>query len=223
MKILLVEDNRTLADGLKKQLGRSFIIDAVRTGGEGLQRALSGGQDIIILDLTLPDMNGYDICRKVRAAHITTPIIILTGVADISSRVTLLNAGADDYLTKPFSVAELRARLGALLRRPNATITPSVITVQDLKVDLYRRYVERDGKQIRLRRKEFDILEYLVRNRGRPVTRSMILDHAWDGTKDSWNNTVDVHIKHLRDKVDRPYKTPIIKTAYGIGYMIDDM
>jgi len=223
MKILLVEDNRTLADGLKKQLGRSFIIDAVRTGGEGLQRALSGGQDIIILDLTLPDMNGYDICRKVRAAHITTPIIILTGVADISSRVTLLNAGADDYLTKPFSVAELRARLGALLRRPNATITPSVITVQDLKVDLHRRYVERDGKQIRLRRKEFDILEYLVRNRGRPVTRSMILDHAWDGTKDSWNNTVDVHIKHLRDKVDRPYKTPIIKTAYGIGYMIDDM
>jgi DNA-binding response OmpR family regulator len=223
MKILLVEDNRTLADGLKKQLGRTFIIDAVRTGAEGLQRALSGGQDIIVLDLTLPDMNGYDICRKVRAAHITTPIIILTGVADITSRVTLLNAGADDYVTKPFSVAELRARLAALLRRPNATISPKVFSVRGLKLDPYRRYVERDGKQIRLRRKEFDILEYLVRNCGRPVTRSMILDHAWDGTKDSWNNTVDVHIKHLRDKVDKPFKTPLIRTAYGIGYMIDDM
>lgn len=223
MKLLLIEDNRTLADGLKKQLGKSYVVDAVRTGEEGLQRATAGGQDIIILDLSLPDKNGYDVCRTIRLANINTPIIILTGASDITSRVTLLNAGADDYLTKPFSVAELRARLSALLRRPHLTQSTEIFKVQDLVIDSHRRRVERAGTPISLRRKEFDILEYLVRNRGRPVTRAMILDHAWDGTKDTWNNTVDVHIKHLRDKVDRPFETPLIKTAYGIGYMIDDM
>src|SRR6476661_3542865 len=223
MKILLVEDNRTLAEGLKKQLGKNFVVDSVRTGEEGLQRALAGCQDIMILDLSLPDKSGYDICRAIRLAQVGTPILILTGASDVTSRVTLLNAGADDYLTKPFSVAELRARLGALLRRPPAAFSTEVFRVHDLTVDPYRRRVERAGTPIALRRKEFDILEYLVRNRGRPVTRSMILDHAWDGTKDAWNNTVDVHIKHLRDKIDRPFETPLIKTAYGIGYMIDDM
>lgn len=223
MKLLLIEDNRTLADGLKKQLGKSFIVDAVRTGEEGLQRAMNGGQDIIILDLSLPDKNGYDVCRAIRLANIPTPIIILTGASDVTSKVTLLNAGADDFLTKPFSVAELRARLGALLRRPATAVSTEIFTVQDLVVDPHRRRVERAGTPIQLRRKEFDILEYLIRNRGRPVTRSMILDHAWDGTKDTWNNTVDVHIKHLRDKIDRPFDKPLIKTAYGIGYMIDDV
>lgn len=223
MKLLLIEDNRTLADGLKKQLGKSFIVDAVRTGEEGLQRALSGGQDIIILDLSLPDKNGYDVCRAIRLASISIPIIILTGASDVTSKVTLLNAGADDFLTKPFSVAELRARLGALLRRPPAANPTEIFNVHDLVVDPSRRRAKRAGTPIHLRRKEFDILEYLVRNRGRPVTRSMILDHAWDGTKDTWNNTVDVHIKHLRDKIDRPFDKPLIKTAYGIGYMIDDV
>lgn len=223
MKILLIEDNRSLADGLKKQLGKNFVVDSVRTGEEGLERALTGGQDAIILDLSLPDKNGYDICRAIRLAQVSTPVLILTGASDVTSKVTLLNAGADDYLTKPFSVAELRARLAALLRRPRTTTQHKVFKVRDLTVDPYRRRVERAGTHIPLRRKEFDILEYLVRNRGRPVTRSMILDHAWDGTKDAWNNTVDVHIKHLRDKIDRPFETPLIKTAYGIGYMIDDM
>ena len=223
MKLLLIEDNRTLADSLKKQLGKNFVVDAARTGEEGLQRALAGGHDVVILDLSLPDKSGYDVCRSIRLAQVSTPIIILTGAADVTSRVTLLNAGADDYLTKPFSVAELRARLGALLRRSPTTISSEVFRVRDLTLDPYRRRVERDGMVITLRRKEFDILEYLVRNRGRPVTRSMILDHAWDGTKDTWNNTVDVHIKHLRDKIDRPFGSPLIKTAYGIGYMIDDM
>jgi DNA-binding response OmpR family regulator len=223
MKVLLIEDNRSLADGLKKQLGKTFIVDAVRTGEEGLQRALVGGQDIIILDLALPDKNGYDVCRSIRLAQVDTPILILTGAADITSRVNLLNGGADDYVNKPFSVSELKARLGALLRRPPSAVDSDTLSVQDLTIDPHRRRVERAGKPIILRRKEFDILEYLMRNRGRPVTRSMILDHAWDGSKDTWNNTVDVHIKHLRDKIDRPFGTPLIKTAYGIGYMIDDV
>lgn len=223
MKILLIEDNKSLADSLKKHLGKSFVIDAVSTGEEGLQQALIGGQDVIILDLSLPDKNGYDVCKALRAAHINTPVLILTGATDLATRVTLLNAGADDFVTKPFSVAELKARLGALLRRPPSIFNSDVISVQDLTIDSSRRRVERAGTPIPLRRKEFDILEYLVRNRGRPVTRAMILDHAWDGSKDTWNNTVDVHIKHLRDKIDRPFKSPLIKTAYGIGYLIEDM
>ena len=221
MKLLLIEDNKPLADSLKKQLGKTYIIDACHTGEEGLQQALSGSYDIVVLDLGLPDKNGHDVCRAIRANSISVPILILTGVDDIDSRVALLDDGADDYLTKPFNVAELRARLGALLRRPVNSYTPNVLTVQDLVVDPTRRFVERAGVAISLRRKEFDILEYLVRNQGRPVTRAMILDHAWDGSKDAWNNTVDVHIKHLRDKIDRPFSTPLIHTAYGIGYMVE--
>lgn len=223
MKLLLIEDNRALADGLKKQLEKSFVVDTASTGEEGLARALTGSQDIIILDLSLPDKSGLEVCQAIRSAGIGTPIIILTGVGDVTSKVALLGAGADDYLTKPFNVAELKARLGALLRRPPTMPQPKIFKIHNLTVDPYRRRVERDGTYIPLRRKEFDILEYLVRNSGRPVTRSMILDHAWDGSKDAWNNTVDVHIKHLRDKIDRPFDTPLIKTAYGIGYMIDDM
>lgn len=221
MKLLLIEDNRPLADSLKKQLGKTFIIDVYRSGEDGLQQALNGSYDAIVLDLGLPDKNGHEVCRGIRAGGITTPILILTGTDSVASRVALLDDGADDYLTKPFNVAELRARLGALLRRPSDTYTANVLTVRDLIVDPNRRSVERAGKPIRLRRKEFDILEYLVRNQGRPVTRAMILDHAWDGSKDAWNNTVDVHIKHLRDKVDRPFDTTLIQTAYGIGYMVD--
>jgi len=223
MKLLVIEDNKALADNLKKQLGRSFVVDIARTGEEGLQRALGSGQDVIVLDLSLPDKSGYEICKAIRLGNVNTPILILTGISDVTSRVNLLNAGADDYLIKPFSVAELRARLTALTRRVPTTSPTQVFNIRDLTFDPYRRRVTRAGVSIELRRKEFDILEYLIRNRGRPVTRSMILDHAWDGTKEAWNNTVDVHIKHLRDKIDRPFETPLIKTAYGIGYMIDDM
>lgn len=222
MKLLLIEDNRSLADSLKKHLGRSFIVDVARTGEEGLRQALTGSHDVMVLDLNLPDMNGAEVCKSIRAGHINSPILILTAVADVPSRVMLLNAGADDYLTKPFSIAELRARLGALLRRVPATYSTGTLTVCDLTIDPNRRRVERGGIPITLRRKEFDILEYLIRNRGRAVTRAMILDHAWDANKETWHNTVDVHIKHLRDKVDRPFGAPLIKTAYGIGYMIDD-
>jgi len=221
MKLLLIEDNKPLAESLKKQLGKTFVIDSFRSGEDGLQQALNGSYDIIVLDLGLPDKSGHDVCKAIRVNGINTPVLILTGVDDINSRVALLDDGADDYLTKPFNVAELRARLHALLRRPSATYTSSLLTVHDLTLDPNRRSVERKGIPIRLRRKEFDILEYLVRNQGRPVTRAMILDHAWDGSKDAWNNTVDVHIKHLRDKVDRPFESSLIQTAYGIGYMVD--
>lgn len=222
MKLLIIEDNRSLAESLKDHLRSMFTVEVAHTGEEGLRKAYGGGFDVIILDLHLPDKNGYEICKALRTNRIGIPIIILTAEADVSSKVTLLNGGADDYVIKPFSIAELRARLSALLRRVPSNYNNSVIIVNDLVVDPARRRVERGGVSIPLRRKEFDILEYLARNRGRAVTRAMILDHAWDANKDTWHNTVDVHIKHLRDKIDRPFGGKLIKTAYGIGYMLDD-
>lgn len=223
MKILLIEDNRSLADSLKRHLGKTFVVDVCRTGEDGLKQAFSGNHDLIILDLHLPDGNGFDICQTLRSSQIGTPILILTAASDIPSRVALLNAGADDYVTKPFSMAELRARLNAILRRAPNMAGTGLLKVHDLIVDPGRRQVTRGGKHIELRRKEFDILEYLVRHRGKAVSRSNIVDHAWDTGKETWHNTVDVHIKHIRDKVDRPFDKQLIKTAYGIGYMIDDV
>lgn len=223
MKLLIIEDSRTLVESLKKVLGRTFVIDVARSGQDGLRMGIDNPYDVILLDLGLPDKNGAEVCRGLRAAQITTPILVLTATDDVATRVALLNTGADDFVAKPFHVAELRARLGALVRRSPDHFSPNTFTVHDMTIDTHRRRVERAGKRIDLRRKEFDILECLARNYGRPVTRPMLLDYAWEGASQSWNNTVDVHIKHLRDKIDRPFKKPLIKTAYGIGYMLDDM
>jgi DNA-binding response OmpR family regulator len=223
MKLLLIEDNRSLADSLKRHLSKVFVVDVCRTAEEGLRQGTQGGHDIVILDLHLPDGSGFDICQSLRAAGLAIPILILTAATDIPSRVALLNAGADDYVTKPFSIAELRARLNALLRRAPSMTSSSLLQIDDLIVDPARRQVKRGGRAIELRRKEFDILEFLLRHRGEAVSRSHIVDHAWDTGKETWHNTVDVHIKHLRDKVDKPFKKQLIKTAYGIGYMIDDV
>jgi DNA-binding response OmpR family regulator len=223
MKLLIVEDNRSLADSLKRHLGKTFVVDVCRGAEDGLKQAFSGSHDLIILDLHLPDGSGLDICQQLRGANVSTPILILTAAGDIPSRVTLLNAGADDYVTKPFSIAELRARLQALLRRAPSTSSDGVIKIQDLIIDPGRRSVTRGDVPIELRRKEFDILEYLARHRGKAVSRASIVDHAWHTGKETWHNTVDVHIKHIRDKVDRPFPKHLIKTAYGIGYMIDDV
>jgi DNA-binding response OmpR family regulator len=222
MKLLVIEDNRSLIESLRKHLGKSFSVDTAGTGKDGTRRALTGGYDVVLLDLHLPDQNGYEICKAIRAAEVNTPVLILTAVTDVPSKVTLLNAGADDYVTKPFSMAELKARLNALTRRAITISTSTTLSVDDLVIDPARRRVERSGINIPLRRKEFDILEYLVRNRGKAVSRAMIVDHVWNIDRETWHNTVDVHIKHLRDKIDRPFKNQLIKTAYGIGYMIAD-
>ncbi|MEO8785045.1 MAG: response regulator transcription factor, partial [Candidatus Saccharimonadales bacterium] len=161
---------------------------------------------------------------QIRSNGIKTPILVLTGSDDVNTKVAMLDIGADDYLLKPFYIGELQARLRALRRRSNVTKTrPSdVLTIGDLRLDSARRLVEREGQQIKLRRKEFDILEYLMINSGTVVTRAMIISTIWDSQVERWNNTVDVHIKYLRDKIDRPFKQKLIKTAYGVGYMIDD-
>lgn len=222
MKILLIEDNRLLVDGVKKLLGSTYIVDFACTGGEGIDCARSIQYCLIILDLGLPDMNGLAVCRELRRANIIVPVLVLSAKKDPETSVALLNAGADDYITKPFNGEALKARVIALLRRSHDLKNETVIDVHDLTMNVTRRQVWRSGVKISLRRKEFDILEYLITNHGRALTRSMILDHVWEAGTEGWNNTVDVHIKHLRDKIDRPFGKSLIKTAYGIGYVLDD-
>lgn len=221
-KVLVVEDNPSLAKSLQDLLTKHYEVLVVTTGRQAITEATHHRYDLIVLDLGLPDMTGQDVCQEVRGKGIKTPILVLTATDQVKSRVNLLDVGADDYLLKPFYVGELQARLRALLRRGHSPTKASVIRVDDLILDSSKRYVERAGQVIELRRKEFDILEYLMQNRGTVVTRTMIINNSWEPGADRWNNTVDVHIKYIRDKVDRPFKHKLIKTAYGVGYMIDD-
>ena len=221
MKILFIDDNKRLADRVKNQLSKLCLIDVAFSGQEGLDKAAASQYSVIVLDLSLPDIPGQVVCERLRASKNHTPILILTGVSNVDMRIELLNSGADDYLTKPFNGGELQARITALSRRTQLNYAPSTLKFHDLVIDTAQRKVYRGGTYIPLRRKEFDILEYLVNNSGRVLTREMILNHAWDSNKNSWNSTVDVHIKHLRDKIDRPFNSSIIKTAYGLGYRVE--
>lgn len=221
MKLLVVEDNERLVERIRRQLGAHYLIDAVSSGVEALEKTSAINYAVILLDLGLPDMNGLDVCKQLRKNNILTPILIVTGTNTVESRVDLLSAGADDYISKPFNADELRARIAALSRRQPITQNTTQIKYLDLVIDSEKRQVYRGGKPIDLRRKEFDILEYLVANKGRVLTREMIINHAWDSSHSSWHSTVDVHIKHLRDKIDKPFKKKLIKTAYGLGYKVD--
>lgn len=225
MKLLYIEDNKALIKSLDQLLGNDAVITTASEGKTGLELAAAHSYDVILLDLGLPDMPGADVCAQLRKADITAPILVLSGLKELNTKISLLEAGADDYMTKPFSVAELRARLFALLRRGIFAADPPhqyVLRVNNLTLDPISRRVERSGKQITLRRKEFDILEYLMRNQGKIMTRSMIMDHVWESNSSSWEGTVNVHIKSLRDKIDRPYRKKLIKTVYGLGYTISD-
>ncbi len=222
MKVLLIEDNLRLSERMKHYLGNSFVVETASTGKAGKAQALADNFAVILLDLNLPDIHGSDVCKELRKAGVETPILVLSGIEDIDSRISLLNYGADDYLVKPFNPRELIAHIHALVRRQSNGYSQHVLTVKDLVIDVNRRYVERAGQPITLRRKEFYILECLVTNKGRAVSREAILNHAWDDDKGGWHNTVDVHIKHLRDKIDAPFDTPLIKTVYGVGYMVDN-
>lgn len=222
MKILYIDDNRLLIDSVKKLLDPTYIVDHTCTGREGIEKAVAINYALILLDLGLPDMTGLEVCQELRRANVSAPMLILTIQKDPATSVRLLDGGADDYMTKPFNGNVLKARIAALLRRGQDVREEKVIGVGDLTVNITRRQVWRSGKIIALRKKEFDILEYMVANQGHALTRSMILDHAWESGSEGWNNTVDVHIKRLRDKVDKPFDRALIKTAYGIGYMVDD-
>lgn len=220
MKVLIVEDNPRLADRIKNLLKKQLVVEVASSGDQAIAISSSQEIDIILLDLGLPDMPGLEVCQKIRELEISTPILVVTGIDEIPSRVALLNSGADDYMAKPFDAHELRARIDALLRR-RARPVQNNIEIGDLIIEPSRRIVTREGKEIKLRRKEFDILEYLALNHNRVLSRQMIINHAWASTSTSWTGSVDVHIKQLRDKIDKPFSTSIIKTTYGVGYSID--
>lgn len=223
MKLLFIDDNTALTRSVTDFLSEAWTVKSADNGLEGIRLAKYGGFDVIVLDLNLPDLSGHEVCRSLRKAGVTAPILVLTGILESNTKVSLFQAGADDYVTKPFDINELRARLTALMRRgPLEKQQTHLLKADSLVLDPLKRRVEREGQKINLRRKEFDILEYLLRNRGRVVTRAMIMDNVWEAGSDPWNNTVDVHIKCLRDKVDRPFKRPLISTAYGVGYTINE-
>lgn len=221
MRLLVIEDNKRVATALREALRGSYVVDVEHSGREALNNLNITHYDVILLDLGLPDMDGEDVCQQLRARNITAPVIVVTGDDTTESKVSILDMGADDYMTKPFSTDELKARIRAVMRRHTHKVLPLTLRVGDLRLDPASRGVLKDGKPLALRRKEFDLLEYMMRNPGRTLTRSMIIDHVWESGEGLWTNAVDVHIKYLRDKIDRPFNTQLIKTIHGVGYKLD--
>lgn len=219
MRLLIVEDELDLAVALAKRLSPYFIVDIAKTIERGLYLCDVCQYDLISLDLYLPDGDGIQFCKDIRTQKISTPILVLTGQPDTADTVAALNAGADDYLTKPFKFDELLARLRALLRR-STNIVSNRIEVADLILDPQERTVTRQDRKIQLRRKEFDVLEYLMRNRGKVLAGQQIIEHIWDDSAMPLANVVDAHIKHIRHQIDQPYESKLIKTIYGVGYTI---
>jgi DNA-binding response OmpR family regulator len=223
MRILLIEDDLSIAQTIRDGIKNQHVVDIAHDGQKGLSQAETNQYDTIILDVTLPDIDGIQICHQLRADHITTPILMLTGKDSIQDKVQALDAGADDYLTKPFHFAELQARLRALHRRPTKTFQKNRVTVGELSIDPVNRLVTHGTSPIELRRKEFLLLEYLMRHANQVVTRNMILEHVWEEDADPSTNTIDVHIKYLRDKIDKPFGTKHLKTVHGLGYKLIDL
>ncbi|MGD9851219.1 MAG: heavy metal response regulator transcription factor [Nitrospirales bacterium] len=220
MRILLVEDDSSVSGFIVKGLREErYAVDLATDGETGLSMAEVSPYDVIILDVMLPKLSGFDICRRLRAQRQTTPILLLTARDAVEDRVTGLDTGADDYLTKPFAFAELLARIRALLRRGSAQPTPH-LKIVDLELDPVSHRVRRGGQDIILTNKEYSLLEYLMRNTGRVLTRTAITEHVWDIHYESVTNIVDVHIKSLRSKMDRDFSPQLIHTVRGVGYVL---
>ena len=220
MRILVVEDEKRIADFLSRGLqGAGYAVDIAPTGGQALDCIHATDYDLVILDLMLPDMDGLQVLQKVRNRQPGPPTLILSARGGLDDRVKGLEQGADDYLVKPFAFVELLARVRALLRRGQPA--PEKLQVSDLTLDCIRRKVARAGETIELAPKEFGILEYMMRNKGRPLSRTMIVEHVWDMDYDGLTNIVDVYIRHLRSKIDDRFPVKLIQTVRGIGYMIE--
>lgn len=222
MRLLLVEDEErfaaVLAEGLKH---KGYAVDTVNDGVKGYTRISLHRQDydLVILDLMLPGMSGLDICRQMRAEGITLPVLILTARSEEEQKVSLLLAGADDYLVKPFSFEELAARIQAILRRPVESV-PTVLRVMDIELDPGERTASRDGVPLTLTLKEFGLLEYFLRHPNQVVNREDLIAHLWDFNYDSFSNVVDVHVKNLRKKLDFGSEPSVLETVRGIGYKL---
>ena len=222
MRILIVEDEPKLAGVIAKGLtGKGYAVDTLGDGQEALTRILvhGGDYDLVILDLMLPGKTGNEICKEARAAGVTVPFLILTARNETEHKVDLLLAGADDYMVKPFSFDELIARIQAIMRRPNEAL-PSVLSVGGLELDPVSHVVKQDGKEISLTLKEFRLLEYFMRHPNQVVNREDLLTHLWDFNYEAFSNVVDVHIKNLRQKLDRANAPSVLETVRGIGYRL---
>lgn len=221
MRVLIIEDEQDIANSLKKNLETEFFaVDIAADGEIGLKFAIANNYDIIILDNVLPKKEGIEVCRGIRLAGKKIPIIMLSAKSETETKIELLNAGADDYLTKPFSFIELLARLRALLRRP-AIIEGEIMKIDDLTLDNKKHKVKRGDEEIYLTRKEFSLLEYLMKNQGDSLSRGMILEHVWDMNADPFSNTIESHILSLRKKIDSKSKKKLIHTVSGSGYKIE--
>ncbi len=219
MRILLIEDELRIAELIARGLeGAGFQVDSAAEGVKGLEMSHANDYDLIILDLLLPDIDGLKVLEKLRNRKVCPPVLILSALGAVDDRVKGLERGADDYLAKPFSFNELLARVRALLRRGQPL--RERLQVADLVVDTTRRKVSRAGQPIDLAPKEYSILEFLVRNAGKPLTRTAIVEHVWEMDYDGLTNIVDVYIRHLRSKIDDRWPEKLIKTVRGVGYMI---
>jgi DNA-binding response OmpR family regulator len=223
MYILVVEDERRLAQLVRRVLEEEgHTVDVAYDGEEGLQMALDGTHDVVVLDIMLPQMDGIEVCRSLRRNRVDTPVLLLTALDGVDDRVRGLDAGADDYLAKPFAFQELLARIRALSRRRVQPRDPQELKVEDLTLDLRRRRAQRNGTTIELSPKEFSLLEFLMRNQGRVVTRMQILDHLWGYDFATDSNLVDVYVAYLRRKVDKGASTKLIRTVRGVGYALGE-
>lgn len=222
MRVLVIEDEHKIARALKKALEQeSYAVDVSYDGDDGHSMATTEPYDVAIIDRMIPgEYDGLGIVKAMRDAKIHTPVILLTAKAGVHDRTEGLDAGADDYLIKPFALEELLARVRALLRRPTEQ-QASVLTIGDLTLNTLTYEVLRTGNEIRLTSKEFALLEYLMRNPGRPLSKDVIISHVWDYDADILPNTVEVYVKYLRTKIDVPYKTDLIHTIRGFGYKIE--
>lgn len=221
MKILIAEDDTKAAEYLLKGLvAEGHAVDHVVDGREALSYALYSNYDVMIFDRMMPGMNGLDVLKALRAAGNNTPVIFLTAMADVDDRVEGLNAGSNDYLTKPFHFSELIARISAVTRQPAESEPVTHLQVHDLTLDLLTRTARRNGKTIELQAKEYGVLELLMRNAGRIVTKAMLLERVWDYSFDPGTTVVETHISRLRAKIDKPFDAPLLHTSRNMGYMI---
>ncbi len=221
MRLLVIEDDRTIASFLVKGLQEAgFAVDHAEEGRNGLALALSEPYDAAVVDLMLPGLDGLSLIEELRRQKVRTPVLILSAKRSVDDRVRGLQAGGDDYLVKPFAFSELLARVQALIRRSTGETQPARLVAGDLVLDLITRRVERAGTTIELRPREFTLLEYLMRNAGRVVSKTMIMEHVWNYSFDPRTNVVDVLVFRLREKIDRGYEPKLIQTVRGIGYVL---